>query len=49
MGKAKKRRSGVGKRTDPVGKNFRIIFKWIGGISGREGGGGARCNLVFRC
>jgi hypothetical protein len=38
MGKAKKRRSGAGKRTDPVGKKLRLIFKVIIGICRRGGG-----------
>jgi hypothetical protein len=38
MGKAKKRRSGAGKRTDPVGKKeLRIIFKLE--VSAGEGEG----------
>jgi hypothetical protein len=28
MGKAKKRRSGAGKRTDPVGKNQESFLNW---------------------
>jgi hypothetical protein len=39
MGKAKKRRSGAGKRTDPVGKNLRLFLKLMGSIFRRGGGG----------